>query len=106
MKELSWTRPSLVLLAVFSILSAFLVGSSSSQDARAVREATEVGRYQMVNGGQIFDTKTARLWQFDNNLQKWNREDAPWEWNQKPHQSLPGIQPNDGARPLQPREQR
>ena len=106
MKEFNWTRLSLVLLAVFCILAAFLVGTSSSQDARAVREASEVGRYQYVPGALIFDTKTARIWQFDGNLQRWNREDAPWEWSQKPHQPQREVQPNDGARPLQPREQR
>jgi len=104
MKESSrWAQSSFALLLVFCILGGFLVGSSSSQDARVVRETTEVGRYQFVNGHQIFDTKTARLWQYDDSSLKWNREDAPWEWNQNPRKQPRDIQPNDGYRPIRPR---
>lgn len=97
MKESNrWARCSFALLLVGCIFAGILVGSSSSQDVRRAIESTEVGRYQYVNGGMIFDTKTARLWRAieDGQNQKWVRDDAPWESNQKPKSQPNGIAPS------------
>ncbi len=85
---------SLTLLVVSGILGGVLVGSSLSQDARRANEPAEVGRYQYVNGGAIFDTKTARLWR--PNGDKWVRDDAPWEENQKPKPQPKNFPPELG----------
>lgn len=93
-------KSSSVLLLAGMAIGWFLVGTSSSQEARRGNEAAEVGRYQYVNAGMIFDTKTARVWRLNDDYQnqdrKWVREDAPWEWNQRPN-----LQSNDG-RPSAP----
>ena len=101
-----WARTVFVGLSACCALGLLLSGQSSSQDARGGKEASEVGRYQYVPGGVIFDTKTARLWTFDNNAMKWNREDAPWEWNQhqKARPAENNLVPNDRNKPLQPRQ--
>ncbi len=79
-----WSRRSLVAVAAICAIGGFLIGSSSSDDARRrirpgddetlgpVRPADSakyqgnVGRYQMIassGGGTIvFDTATARYW--------------------------------------------
>ena len=100
-----WAKTSFVVLTVCCALGLLFASQSSSQDARGGREASEVGRYQYVPGGVIFDTKTARLWTFDSNAMRWNREDAPWEWNQHPKpRPDTNLVPNDSRnRPLQPR---
>jgi hypothetical protein len=91
MKVWHSSAKSFLLLAIGAVGGACLVNPSWSQNQPRAVEGTEVGRYQYV-GGHVFDTKTARLWSIDNQTGKYVRGDAPWEWNQKPHQqSVPDI---------------
>ncbi len=110
MKSVISASKPFILLTAGIIVGAALVNSSSSQNTQKLNEGTEVGRYQYSHqfGVEtvIFDTKTARLWKLDPAVQKWEREDAPWEWNQhrksKPNDNLV---PNDRrqSNPVQPR---
>ncbi len=78
-----WSKRSLMLVAAIFAIGGFLIGSSSSDDAKrrvraedgedtrpirpaAARLQENAGRYQMISasgGGTIvFDTATARYW--------------------------------------------
>jgi hypothetical protein len=79
------------LLTVGAIAGACMVNTSSSQNVQRAPEGTEVGRYQIADGSRVFDTKTARCWQFQGNSEKWTLEPAPWEWNQQHPKSQPKV---------------
>jgi hypothetical protein len=95
-----WTNPALILLILVGGIGWLLSGPSSSQEAKPENTTSEVGRYQYV-AGQIFDTKTARLWVLQDTVEKdgqqktmWVRQDAPSEWNQKVKSGqLKGVRP-------------
>ena len=77
-----WSKRSLVLVAAIFAVGCFLIGSSSSQDAKRAAEGEEVGRYQLVvgavGGDTIFDTKTGRFWQMgDDRTQPWVQYPSP-----------------------------
>jgi hypothetical protein len=81
--------PWLILLFFVGGIGWLLSETSSSQENKTEIGTSEVGRYQYV-AGQIFDTKTARLWVLLDTIEKdgqqktmWVRQDAPWESNQK-----------------------
>lgn len=92
------SKITVILLMAVCALGGALANSSFSQNGQRVYDGTEVGRYQLVNAHQIFDTKTARLWRFQANEEfvdaknggatqggKWVWDEAPWEWNRTPH---------------------
>ncbi len=80
-----WSKRSLVFFAAICAIVGFLVGSSSSQEAKHGGDKGEVGRYQMVQtrnlGVLIIDTKTARFWRGRKGElpENWDEHPAPWE---------------------------
>ena len=97
-----WSRRSLMLIAAIFAIGGFLIGSSSSDDARRrirpeddgtvrpVRPADSgriqgnVGRYQMIAGSGggtiVFDTATAHYWWTPNRTEVNGTYPDPRSW--------------------------
>jgi hypothetical protein len=74
---------SLMLFGACGILFGFLLGASSSQEAKRESLQSENGRYQLVETSSIriiLDTGTAERWElrFNNGRDGWEKVGPPW----------------------------